>query len=126
MKHVYAVATGVVSLISIAVILHTTNPTGVGPVGVLALFLCVYIVATAMFYGGILGLKAILLRFHRGVKRVNLEEISHVKIYYYASVAGLVPVILLGAQSIGGVSAWDVVLLFLFVGLSWFYVYKRF
>lgn len=122
MEHKYVVAVGSLSLVLVVVILHTTTPAQVGPFGILAFFVCVYLVTTAVLYAGIFGLKTMLLRLHPS----RFEKSSRIKLYYYASVAGLVPVILLGIQSIGSVRAWDIALLIVFVGLSWFYVHKRF
>ena len=56
----------------------------------------------------------------------GLASVTLLKLYYYASIIGLIPVILLGMQSIGGVTAWDVLLLMLFLGLGCFYIHKRF
>ena len=56
----------------------------------------------------------------------GLASVTPLKLYYYASIIGLIPVILLGMQSIGGVTAWDILLLALFLGLGCFYIHKRF
>ena len=56
----------------------------------------------------------------------GLASVTPLKLYYYASIIGLIPVILLGMQSIGGVTAWDILLLTLFLGLGCFYIHKRF
>ena len=108
-------------------ILHTTSPSSGGPFIVLVFFVCVYLASTSAVYLCMSGLRSIGLRLlTHGVRHRALESVRPLKLYYYASVAGLVPVILLGMQSIGGARIWDIMLLALFVGLGWFYINKRF
>ena len=56
----------------------------------------------------------------------GLASVTPLKLYDYASIVGLIPIILLGMQSLGGVTAWDILLLALFLSLGCFYIHKRF
>lgn len=127
MKYGYAVALCLIACLSAVAILHVTSPSSAGPLMVLVFFICIYAASASALYMIMLGLRMLGMRLlPEGVHRRTLEELRPLKLYYYASVAGLVPVILLGMQSIGGARVWDIVLLFLFVGLGWFYIAKRF
>jgi hypothetical protein len=58
------------------------------------------------------------------VKR-PLQSLSLGKAYYFASVIALAPVMLIGMQSVGEVSFYEVLLIILFIAISCVYIAKR-
>ena len=108
------------------VLVHTVTPMSVGPLGILAFFVCLYIATASCCYLVMVAVKRIAMRVVQRNMYRGLASVTPLKLYYYASIIGLIPVILLGMQSIGGVTAWDILLLTLFLGLGCFYIHKRF
>lgn len=127
MKQRIMILVGGVSLVVVVGLLHLTTPSAVGPLGVLALFICVYMVCVVATYFFLVMITALMRRLAGvGALKTTLAVLPRLKLYYYASVLGLVPVILLGMQSVGGVRLVDMALVLLFEGLALFYVQKRF
>jgi type IV secretory pathway VirB2 component (pilin) len=54
-----------------------------------------------------------------------LQQLSLRRSYYFASVVALAPVILVGMQSVGEVSFYDVLLIVVFIVISCVYIAKR-
>lgn len=108
------------------VLVHTVTPMSVGPLGILAFFVSLYIATASICYLVMVATRRIVMHVVRHDMHRRLAAVTPLKLYYYASIVGLMPVILLGMQSIGGVTAWDVLLLTLFLGLGCFYIHKRF
>ncbi len=108
------------------VLVHTVTPMSVGPLGVLAFFVCLYVATASCCYLVMVAARRMVMRLVRHDMHRRLASVTPLKLYYYASIIGLIPVILLGMQSIGGVTAWDILLLTLFLGLGCFYIHKRF
>jgi len=48
------------------------------------------------------------------------------KLYYYATVVALSPVIYVGMQSVGGAGVFEIILLFIFEMLACFFVHKKY
>ena len=117
---------GTMALVALG-LLNLTTPDEVGPLGVLAFFVCIYIAIVCGLYLLLLGIYRGLCRIMRSsARKAWSEQESKMKLYYYASVLALAPVILLGMQSVGEVKALDVGLLILFELLACFYIAKRF
>lgn len=114
------VATGVVLLL-----LNVTTPSGIGPFGVLLFLATVYIALVSFLYVGLSTFWATLRTILR-IRTTSKGQVSHMKLYYFSSVLALVPVILLGIQSVGGVKLSDILLVVIFEVLACLYVYKRF
>ncbi|MDO4712872.1 MAG: hypothetical protein Q4B05_03125 [Candidatus Saccharibacteria bacterium] len=108
-------------------IITKTTPSSAGPLGVLALFACIYVVSIGLTYGLLHGIVIIMRLSAKSIgRRFLLAHIPPLKLYYLSSVIGLAPVILLGMQSVGGIGLMDGVLLLLFEIIASFYVVKRF
>lgn len=122
-----AVTVGVSMAIIVALILSMTNPTAVGPLGVLAFFACAYLFFVCLFFVLIVLVQRITARFVREKNQIQLTNMSsNNKSYYYSTVVALVPVIYIGMQSVGSAGLFEIILLSLFEVLACFYVYKRY
>lgn len=126
MKCRYVAMVAALAAIADVVLVHTVTPMSVGPLGILAFFVCLYIATASICYLVMAAVKRIAMRVVQHNMYRGLASVTPLKLYYYASIIGLIPVILLGMQSIGGVTAWDILLLALFLGLGCFYIHKRF
>lgn len=118
---------GGAALIMAIAMLYMTSPRQAGPFGVLAFFILLYIVAAAISYLVLVTItKLFATRGPAGRWRLAAERVSRSKLYYYASVIGLGPVILLGMRTVGEIRLTDLLLLCLFQVLSCFYIHRRF
>jgi len=125
-KRVIAVV-GLTTFVAALLMLQLSTPDTVGPFGVLAFFVLVYSTFAAACYILLSALVGALRRMlPQGKWRLVVEDMSDTKVYYYASIIGLAPVILIGMQSIGAVRLPDILLLVLFEVLGCFYVSRRF
>lgn len=108
------------------VVLSTSTPSHIGPVGVLFVFVLIYILLLgcimALFQAGsLLGTRlATIIKTRRPVQRMSMTHS-----YYYASVLALVPVMLLAMQSVGKVDWRQLLLVVIFATIACIYVKKR-
>lgn len=127
MKIRIAVGIGSISLIIAGLMLTMTRPGEVGPFGVLAFFVLLYLSAGSIIYMLLTGIMYVLMRvLPPGSLRLWLENVSHTKVYYYTTVLALAPVVLLGMASVGSIGGLDIVLVVLFEILACFYISRRF
>lgn len=119
-----AAIASIVMLVAVTFALNATNPTAIGPAGILAVFVCIYIFFLCVFYLSL----ALLYRLRSGLlsARSIEERVSDTKLYYFATVLALAPVIYLGMRSIGSISILEIALLFLFEALACFFIYRRY
>ena len=127
MKIRIAVGIGSISLIIAGLMLTMTRPGEVGPFGVLAFFVLLYLSAGSIIYMLLTGIIYVFMRvLPPGSLRLWLENVSHTKVYYYTTVLALAPVVLLGMASVGSIGGLDIVLVVLFEILACFYISRRF
>ena len=126
MKYRYVALVAVLAAAVGVMLMHVVAPMSIAPFDVLAFFLCLYVATTSCCYLVMAAVKHVVQRVARHNTYRGLVTIPPLKLYYYASIVGLVPIILLGMQSLGGVTAWDILLLALFLSLGCFYIHKRF
>lgn len=127
MKIRIAVGIGSISLVIAGLMLTMTRPGEVGPFGVLAFFILLYLSAGSIIYMLLTGIIYVLMRvLPPGSLRLWLENVSHTKVYYYTTVLALAPVVLLGMASVGSIGGLDIVLVVLFEILACFYISRRF
>lgn len=124
-KKIVAIIT-CVSIMMLWALLVTTSPSSAGPLGILIFFVLMYTAAlgalTFLFYGiGLIALRATGMT--RG--KIRFGEISFQKAYYYASVGGLAPVMLIAMQSVSQVGFYQFLLVIFFIVVAWIYVAKR-
>lgn len=113
-------------LLVVFAIMNFSSPTGVGPLGVLFVFVSFYLISlsimTAVFYWG----SRLMLRFRKVFSASGGRQgMSIGRSYYFATIAALVPVILIGLQSVGALSIYQVTLVVIFFAVGMFYVAKR-
>lgn len=114
------------SLVLLVFIFTKTTPTTAGPIGVLAVFICLYIlflsvISFALYYSQFI-LKYIAKFFY--LKKPP-KSLSWQRSYYYSTVLALGPVILLGLGTVGQVNLYESLLVILFMILGCFYIAKR-
>lgn len=117
---------GLVSAGLLLIIVTTVPPSKAGALGILGVFLLAYITLIC-FLTFAIWFSGLLLR--RLAKRTRLlrkpYEFSLKRSYYYSTVISLVPVILVGMQSVGGVGPYELLLVGLFLFLGCLYVSRR-
>ena len=113
MKCRYVAMVAALAATADVVLVHTVTPMSVGPLGILAFFVCLYIATASCCYLVMVAVKRIAMRVVQHNMYRGLASVTPLKLYYYASI-------------IGGVTAWDILLLTLFLGLGCFYIHKRF
>lgn len=116
----------VASFAALLGLLFLTNPLQSGPIGILAIFVSLYVL--------VMGCIALVIYFISRVVsqrrstsfllRRPLEKISLLHSYYYASVLALAPVMLMGMGSVGKTGVGELVLVTLFVVAACIYVRK--
>ncbi|QHU92703.1 hypothetical protein GWK77_00710 [Candidatus Saccharibacteria bacterium oral taxon 488] len=126
MKCRYVAIVAALAVTADVVLVHTVTPMSVGPLGILVFFVCLYVATASCCYLVMVAARRVAMRVVRHNMYRGLASVTPLKLYDYASIVGLIPIILLGMQSLGGVTAWDILLLALFLSLGCFYIHKRF
>lgn len=120
---------GIVSLGSalvLALVLRTSQPLSVGPLGLLFVFILIYLSALGLLTFLLFGALWAYLRVRGMIGPYgHIQPLTLRHSYYYASVLALAPVILLAAQSIGQLDIYDVSLVALFEIIACVYITKR-
>ena len=115
-----------VAIVILAIILHVTQPSTVGPLGILIVFILMYV--------SVLGVLTFLLySLSRLISKIStsftvkkpIRPLSLSRSYYFSSVLALAPVMLVGMQSVAEVEIYDVLLIMLFVVIACTYISKR-
>jgi uncharacterized protein (DUF58 family) len=116
----------VVAVTLLVTLLQTTTPATIGPLGILIVFILMYVsvlcVLTFLLFSVSRVVEKITTSFT--VKRA-IHQLSLRKSYYFSSVIALAPVMVVGMQSVGEVSFYEVMLVILFVAISCIYIAKR-
>lgn len=115
------------AMIALLLTIQSTNPSSIGPVGILVVFFLLYIIFVGIFtwlvHGG-------SLLFSLAAEFLNLKKpkdsISIGVSYYYGSVLALGPIMLLAMRSVASIGVYEVALVSFFIVISIFYVKKRF
>lgn len=114
------------SVTLLIVLLQTTTPATIGPLGILLIFVLMYMsvlcVLTFLLFAatGVVAKVSASMTLKRPFQQLSLR-----RSYYFASVIALAPVILVGMQSVGEVSFYDVLLIVVFIVISCVYISKR-
>ena len=118
--------TTVTSLCLLAVLLNITSPTTIGPFGILSVFILLYmsslgVVAYFLYLSSRL-IAHVSTAFT--VKR-PIAPMSFRIAYYYSTVLAAAPIMLIGLQSVGPISFYEVVLIVIFAVIGCVYITKR-
>jgi Zn-dependent protease with chaperone function len=115
-----------VAVVLLTVLLQTTTPATSGPLGILVIFVLMYVSAVGMLTFLLWFSNRLLARAltYASVKR-PLQPLSLRKSYYFASVVALAPVMFIGMQSVGEVSFYELLLIVIFIAISCVYIAKR-
>ena len=107
-------------------LLQTTTPSTIGPLGILLVFILMYIAALGMLTFFIVGLQKLLLKITVAIDaRKAFAPMSFMRAYYFASVMALGPVMIIGMQSVSEVGVYELSLVILFLVIACVYVAKR-
>lgn len=116
----------IVVLLLLGILIQQTSPAEAGPIGLLLFFGLLYVLFLFISTGVMYGMSRLLQKISERLGwRRSPEPVTPLRAYYYGSILALVPVMLLGVQSIGGVGVYDVILITVFGVIGCFYVAKR-
>ena len=120
------IALMLLATVGLVIILNFTTPAQAGAVGILSAFILAYIVVVSVMSFFMYGIAKILFRAV-SIVGVNpkLTPLTLRRAYYFSSVIGLAPVLLLSMQSVGTLSVYEFGLVFLLVMIGCVYVAKR-
>ena len=119
-------ASTVIAGIILIIMLQTTNPSTVGPLGLLAVFFLLYVIVlgatTELLWVGSHVFQTIGRRFtsKRPPGRLSLQ-----RAYYFSSVLALGPIIALAMLSIGSFGFYEMLLIGVFLAVATLYVSRR-
>lgn len=115
-----------VAVVLLVLLLELTNPTETGPLGVLAVFVLMYVSVLLALTFLLYGLNRVIRKLSASLTvKKPLQELTLLRSYYFASVLALVPVMLIGMQSVGDVGIYEVILVILFALIATFYIHRR-
>lgn len=106
--------------------LVSSTPVSAGPLGILTVFICLYVLllggTTFAIWGAHRAIRLIAKPF---VAKRPIPPLSLLRAYYFSTILALGPVMLIGMQSVGTVGIYEVVLVVLFVAIGCVYIAKR-
>lgn len=115
-----ALSTAILSTMVLLLLLNITSPSTANPMGVLTVFAALYVFSVAVV--------AVCISVSGTIKRRLKPQALRMddrKTYYYATIVGVAPVILLAIQSIGGVGVYDVLMVSAFEIIACIYISKQ-
>jgi len=116
----------VVAVMLLSILLQTTAPATIGPLGILFVFILLYVsVLGVLTFLLFVCSKAVVKVLSSLVVKKKIQPLSLGRSYYYSSVLALAPVLFIGMQSVGEVSVYDILLVVLFVVIACIYIAKR-
>ena len=107
-----------ISFVLLSALMQVTSPSTVHPVVILFIFVLIYVLALG-------SLTFLLLAAQHLLRRKKTSTFTTTQAYYLASVLALMPVMMLGVQSIGRADIYSSILIILFELVACFYVVKR-
>lgn len=118
--------TSVVAFVLLMLLLQTTQPASIGPLGILVVFILMYMSALGVLTFFVYGVNRLIVRMTTSLTVTRpLEQMSLGRAYYYASVIALAPVMVIGMQSVGEVGFYDLLLVVIFELIACVYIAKR-
>lgn len=112
--------------IILAILLQMTKPATVGPLGILVVFILMYMSVLGALTFLMFGISRLIVRLSTSVTiRRPLQPLTLKRAYYFSSVIALAPVMIIGMQSVGEVGFYDLLLVVIFVSIGCVYIAKR-
>ena len=112
--------------IILAILLQMTKPATVGPLGILIVFILMYVSVLGALTFLMFGMSKLIVKLSSSVTiKRPLQPLSLKRSYYFSSVIGLAPVMIIGMQSVGEVGFYDFLLVVIFVCIGCIYIAKR-
>lgn len=119
----------IVTLLSVClliVLLNITTPITAGPFGILAIFIFAYLSLLGIITYLLYIVSRMISRFSFVfIPKKPIEVMPFRRSYYYSTIIALAPIMLLGLQSVGTVSIYEVLLIVIFIIIGCLYVSKR-
>jgi hypothetical protein len=116
----------VTAIVFLAVLWQTTAPATIGPLGILVVFILMYVSVLGLLTFLLFGASKIISKVSASfVTRRPVGILTLGRAYYFSSVIALAPVMFVGMQSVGEVGFYDVLLVGLFVVIACVYIFKR-
>lgn len=125
LKKIVVVIT-IVSLCLLIFLVNTSTPTGIGPFGILAVFMSAYLSLLGVMTFFIFSVSKLTAHLSTAFTvRKPILALSFKKSYYYSTVFAAAPIMLIGLQSVGSISPYELALVALFVVIGCIYITKR-
>lgn len=117
---------GVVAVVVLIITLQLTTPSTIGPLGLLFVFVLIYVAILSMLTFLLHSGSKVMIRVSQALAvRRPLRPLTLQRAYYYGSVVSLAPVMLIGMQSVGVVGIYEILLIGAFTILTCVYIAKR-
>lgn len=125
LEKIIAIST-IVSLCLLVVLLNVTAPTTVGPFGILVVFILGYTSSLGVMTYFLYAVSRIVAHLSSAftVKK-PIVPLSFRKSYYYSTIIAAVPIMLIGLQSVGAISLYEIILVLVFAIIGCVYIAKR-
>lgn len=119
-------AIGVGAAVGLVYVLQTSTPTEAGAVGVLTVFLLLYVtLVSSLAFFMYFAYKVILKLFFGDLERRTTSGFGLKKSYYYASILALGPVMLISLHSVGKGGVMELFLVVALLALGCVYVSRQ-
>ena len=103
-----------------------TTPATAGPLGILIVFICLYVVVFGSLTFFLWGVHRTIVKLLKPFTvRRPVQSLTLQRSYYYSSVLALAPVMLIGMQSVGPLTIYEVGLVTFFAVIGCVYIAKR-
>lgn len=112
-------------LVGLILLLQLTTPATIHPIGILIVFICIYLLVLGVLTFFIFWGSRIYARLLSSMTAKQYQTAKLVTVYQYATVVSLAPVMLLAMRTVGSISASDAIFVILFIALACFYIWRR-
>ena len=116
---------GLGALIVLGVVFSKTTPSDIPPVGLLVVFVAMYLVVLSVASFGLYGGSYVFSRVLHRLNALSIRPLAFRSSYIYGSVLAIAPIMLIALQSVVEVKLLDVVLVVAFEGIACFYIWRR-
>src|SRR5687767_9966722 len=96
------------ALIALAILLQTTTPGTIGPVGILLVFISLYIAVLCVLTFLLILINRVYIKATGVISTGHpARKLTSVRAYYFSSVLALGPLMVIGMQSVGRVGVYE-------------------